>query len=191
MLATKLTKEMVENIQIDHGIIYENYGEENQKLIGPTRGGGNFKVERTYRTIEYDGMKGDTQGLTTVDDENATLTVKTLNASLDTFAEKLPGAKITRESSGQKITKIESGSLGIIPDDAYIKNVTIFAQLINGEFRKITIYRALDKNGLDFSAVQKAEGEIEMAYRAHHKYDNNEDPIYSIDTIDSIEMEVI
>ena len=191
MLATKLTKEMVENIQIDHGIIYENYGEENQKLIGPTRGGGNFKVERTYRTIEYDGMKGDTQGLTTVDDENATLTVKTLNASLDTFAEKLPGAKITRESSGQKITKIESGSLGIIPDDANIKNVTIFAQLINGEFRKITIYRALDKNGLDFSAVQKAEGEIEMAYRAHHKYDNNEDPIYSIDTIDSIEMEVI
>lgn len=191
MPATKLTKEMVENIQIDHGIIYENYGEENQKLIGPTRGGGNFKVERTYRNIEYDGMKGDTQGLTTVDDENATLTVKTLNASLDTFAEKLPGAKITKDSSSQKITKIESGDLGIIPDDAYIKNVTIFAQLISGEFRKITIYRALDKNGLDFSAVQKAEGEIEMAYRAHHKYDDNKDPIYSIDTIDSLEEEEI
>lgn len=191
MPATKLTKEMVENIQIDHGIIYENYGEENQKLIGPTRGGGNFKVERTYRNIEYDGMKGDTQGLTTVDDENATLTVKTLNASLDTFAEKLPGAKITKDSSSQKITKIESGDLGIIPDDAYIKNVTIFAQLISGEFRKITIYRVLDKNGLDFSAVQKAEGEIEMAYRAHHKYDDNKAPIYSIDTIDSLEEEEI
>ena len=191
MPATKLTKEMVENIQIDHGIIYENYGEENQKLIGPTRGGDNFKVERTYRNIEYDGMKGDTQGLTTVDDENATLTVKTLNASLDTFAEKLPGAKITKDSSSQKITKIESGDLGIIPDDAYIKNVTIFAQLISGEFRKITIYRALDKNGLDFSAVQKAEGEIEMAYRAHHKYDDNKAPIYSIDTIDSLEEEEI
>lgn len=191
MPETKLTKEMVENIQIDHGIIYENYGEENQKLIGPTRGGGNFKVERTYRNIEYDGMKGDTQGLTTVDDENATLTVKTLNASLDTFAEKLPGAKITKDSSSQKITKIESGDLGIIPDDAYIKNVTIFAQLISGEFRKITIYRVLDKNGLDFSAVQKAEGEIEMAYRAHHKYDDNKAPIYSIDTIDSLEEEEI
>ena len=49
----------------------------------------------------------------------------------------------------------------------------------------------MDKNGLDFSAVQKAEGEIEMAYRAHHKYDDNKAPIYSIDTIDSLEEEEI
>lgn len=191
-MITKLTKEMVENIQIDHGILYKNYGLEDQVLLGPTRGGGNFKVERTYRNIEYDGMKGDTQGLTTIDDENATLTVKTLNASLDTFADKLPGAKITKDSSSQKITKIEAGELGIIPDDAYIKNITLFAQLISGEFRKITIRRALDKNGLDFSAVQKAEGEIEMAFRAHHKYDDDTtEPIYAIENVEDIDLEVL
>lgn len=187
----ELTKEMVENIQIDHGIIYKNYGLETQELIGPTRGGGNFKVERTYRNIEYDGQKGDTQGLTTVDDENATLTVKTLNASMNTFADKLPGAKITRDTTSKKITKIESGNLGIIPEEAYIKNVTLFGQKVGGKFVKITVQRALDKNGLDFSAVQKAEGEIELAYRAHHKYDDNKSPIYSIEEIESLNLEEI
>lgn len=187
----ELTKEMVENIQIDHGIIYKNYGLDTEELIGPTRGGGNFKVERTYRNIEYDGQKGDTEGLTTVDDENATLTVKTLNASMNTFADKLPGAKITRDTTSKKITKIESGSLGIIPEEAYIKNVTLFGQKVGGKFVKITIQNALDKNGLDFSAVQKAEGEIELAYRAHHKYDDNELSIYIVEEIENLNLEEI
>lgn len=191
-METKLTKEMVENIQIDHGIIYKDYGLDTQELVGPTRGGGNFKVERTYRNIEYDGQKGDTQGLVTVDDENATLTVKTLNASMQTFADKLPGAKITRDQESQKITKIEAGSLGIIKEDAYIKNVTLFGQKVGGKFVKITIRRALDKNGLDFSAVQKAEGEIELAYKAHHKYDDDTtEPIYSVEEIESLDLEVL
>ena len=191
-METKLKKEDVENIQIDHGILFKNYGLEDQVLIGPARGGGNFKVERTYRNIEYDGIKGDTQGLVTVDDENATLTVKTLKASLETFADKLPGAKITRDNVTNKITKIEAGSLGIIKEEDYIKNITMFGQKVGGNFVKITIRRALDKNGIDFSAVQKAEGEIELAYRAHHKYDDDTtEPIYEIIDIYYMYLEVL
>ena len=183
-----LTKEMVENIQLDHGIVFKNYGHEDQALLGPTRGGANFKVERTYRNIEVDGQKGDTQGLTTVDDENATLTVKSLNSSLETFADKSPGSKITRDAATKKITKIEAGELGVIKEENYIKNITVFGQKISGEYVKITIRRALDKNGLDYSMVQKAEGEIELAYRAHHKYtDESTEPIYEIEDIESME----
>ena len=191
MPETKLTKEMVENIQIDHGILFKNYGLENQTLIGPTRGGGNFKVERTYRNIEHDGEKGDTMGLVSVDDENATLTVKSLNASLNTFADKLPGAKITSDPVSNKVTKIESGKLGVISEDCYIDNVTLFGQKVGGNFVKITIKRALDKNGLAFSAVQKAEEEIELALKAHHKYDDSEDSIYSIEDVESLDLEVL
>lgn len=187
---TKLTKEMIENIQIDHGVLFKNYGLEDQELIGPLRGGTNFKVERTYRGIDYDGSKGDTQGLTTIDDENATLTAKTINASMETFADKLPGAKVTRDTTTKKITKIEAGNLGLIQEDEYIKNITMFAQKIGGGFIKVTIRRVLDKNGLDFSAVQKAEGEIELVYKAHHKYtDETTDPIYSIEPVESMNLE--
>lgn len=190
---TKVTKEQVENIQIDHGILYKNYGLESQKLIAPLRGGTNFKVERTYRNIEFDGVKGKTKGLKTLDDENATLTAKTLNLALETMADKLPGAKITRDEQTQKITKIESGKLGLIDEDEYIENITMFAQKIGGEYIKVTITNVLDENGLDFSTVQKAEGEVEMVYSAHHEYDESKKvPLYTIENIDSIDdLEVV
>ncbi len=191
-MESKITKEQIENIQLDHGILFKNYGLETQELIAPVRGGTNFKVERTYRNIEFDGARGKTKGLKTIDDENASLTVKTLNASLETFADKLPGAKITRDSSGtNKITKIEATNIGIISEDEYIENITVFAQKIGGEYVKITITNALDENGLDFSAVQKAEGEIEMVYSAHHEYDSTKKkPLYTIENIDEISYEL-
>lgn len=191
-MKTELTKQMIENIQIDHGVLFKNYGLEGEELIGPLRGGTNFKVERTYRNIEYDGSKGETKGLTTLDDENATLTAKTINASMETFADKLPGAKVTRDEQNKKITKIEAGDLGLIAEEAYTKNITMFAQKVGGGFIKVTIRRVLDKNGLDFSAVQKAEGEIELSYKAHHKYtDETSEPIYTIETVESMDLEVL
>lgn len=189
-MESKITKKQIENIQIDHGILVKNYGLESQEFIAPVRGGTNFKVERTYRNIEFDGTKGKTKGLKTIDDENATLTAKTLNSSLETLADKLPGSKITRDTSANKITKIEAGEMGIIDEEEYIQNITMFAQKISGEYIKVTITNALDENGLDYSAVQKTEGEIELVYSAHHEYDESKKkPIYSIENISKIEME--
>jgi len=189
---SKITKKQIENIQIDHGILIKNYGLENQEFIAPVRGGTNFKVERTYRNIEFDGAKGKTKGLKTIDDENATLTAKTLNSSLETLADKLPGSKITKDATTNKITKIESGKMGIIAEEEYIQNITMFAQKISGEYIKITITNTLDESGLDYSAVQKAEGEIELVYSAHHEYDESQArPIYTIENISKIEMEEV
>ena len=189
-MKTKITKEQVENIQLDHGIMFKNYGLETQALLAPLRGGTTFTVERTYRNIEFDGARGKTKGLTTLDDENATLTAKTLNASLETFADKLPGAKITRDEETKRITKIEASEMGILPNEAYIENITVFGQKISGEFVKITITNAMDENGLEFAAVQKAEGEVELAYSAHHVYDENEKvPLYTIENIKEISYE--
>lgn len=189
-MESKITKKQIENIQIDHGILIKNYGLENQEFITPVRGGTNFKVERTYRNIEFDGTKGKTKGLKTIDDENATLTAKTLNSSLETLADKLPGSKITKDTTTNKITKIEAGEMGLIDEEEYIQNITMFAQKISGEYIKVTITNALDENGLDYSAVQKTEGEIELVYSAHHEYDESKaKPIYSIENISKIEME--
>lgn len=185
MIETNLTREQVENIQIDHGILIKNYGLENQQILAPLRGGTNFKVERTYRDIEFDGKKGRTKGLKTIDEENATLTAKTLNTSLEVLADKLPGATITKDNVTQKVTKIEGGNIGLISEDDYITNITMFAQKIDGKYIKVTIFNALDESGLDFSAVQKTEGEIELVYNAHYKYNESSKP-YSIENVNNI-----
>ncbi len=68
-----LTQQQIENIQIDYGIVYVNYGDTDQKLLGPTRGGGEFVATATIRDIEYDGSKGKTKGMQVVDDITAQL----------------------------------------------------------------------------------------------------------------------
>ena len=42
-MKTRQRKVDVENIQIDHGIVFRNYGLETQKLLAPIRGGSTFK----------------------------------------------------------------------------------------------------------------------------------------------------
>lgn len=187
-MKTKQRKEDVENIQIDHGILFKNYGLATQKLLTPIRGGTTFKVERTIRQIEFDGQGGKTKGTEVIDDENATISAKTINASLESFAMALPGANVTKDASGN-ITKIESSDLGLISDENYEDNITIFGKTLKGDYLKITIFDAMADNGLEFAAVQKAEGEIQLDFAAHHSYTDISKKIYSIEKIDSIAFE--
>lgn len=187
-MKTKQRKVDVENIQIDHGIVFRNYGLETQKLLAPIRGGSTFKVERTIRQIEFDGQGGKTKGTEVIDDENATISAKTLNASLDSLSMALPGASITKDESGE-ITKIESSELGLISDENYNDNITMFCKTLKGDYLKISIFDAMADNGLEFAAVQKTEGEIQLDFAAHHSYEDETKKIYSIERIQSITYE--
>lgn len=187
-MKTKQRKVDVENIQIDHGIVFRNYGLETQKLLAPIRGGSTFKVERTIRQIEFDGQGGKTKGTEVIDDENATISAKTLNASLDSLSMALPGASITKDKSGE-ISKIESSDLGLISDENYNDNITMFCKTLKGDYLKISIFDAMADNGLEFAAVQKAEGEIKLDFAAHHSYEDETKKIYSIERIQSITYE--
>jgi len=60
-----LTQNQIDKIQIDEGLIYVNYGELDEYLLGPTRGGGEFVATQEIRDIEYDGKKGKTKGMLT------------------------------------------------------------------------------------------------------------------------------
>ena len=187
-MKTRQRKVDVENIQIDHGIVFRNYGLETQKLLAPIRGGSTFKVERTIRQIEFDGQGGKTKGTEVIDDENATISAKTLNASLDSLSMALQGASITKDESGE-ITKIESSELGLISDENYNDNITMFCKTLKGDYLKISIFDAMADNGLEFAAVQKAEGEIQLDFAAHHSYEDETKKIYSIERIQSITYE--
>lgn len=54
-MITNLTTKQIESIQIDEGVIFLNYGETDERLLAPTRGGGEFAATVTVRDIEFDG----------------------------------------------------------------------------------------------------------------------------------------
>lgn len=179
-----LTKEQIENIQIDYGIVFMNYGETDEKQLGPTRGGGEFVATATIRDIEFDGSKGKTKGMQVVDDITAQLNVTQLNTSMETLKMALPFAKYD-EVTGK--LSVGSDSVGVIPDEAYLKNITMFAKTVKGEYKKITLYNALSENGVTLAAAPKAEGTVALNIFAHWDATDDTKDLFEIEDVDSIE----
>ncbi len=179
-----LTQEQIENIQIDYGIVFVNYGEVDEKQLAPTRGGGTFTVTKNIREIEFDGRKGKTKGAQVVDEINAMLSVPLLDTSMENLALAMPWATY---SDGKLSAK--SSNLGVIQDSAYLSNITMFAKVVGGGYKKITLYEAMTENDFSLAAAPKAEGVVTLEVHAHWDAKNDDADLYDIEDIGSIEAD--
>ena len=181
-----LTQEQIENIQIDYGIVYINFGVTGERQLAPTRGGGTFTVTKNIRDIEFDGRKGKTKGVQVVDEVNAMLSVPLLDTSMDNLALAMPWATY----SGGKISG-KSGNLGVIPDSAYIENITCFAKVIGGGYKQITLYNAMAENDFSLAATPKAEGVITLEAHAHWDAEDNTADLYDVQDVETIDSDAV
>ncbi|MGN1112019.1 MAG: hypothetical protein ACI4RP_02335 [Acutalibacteraceae bacterium] len=179
---TNLTKQQIENIQIDESLIFLDYGEETERFLAPTRGGGEFAATITVRDIEFDGRNGKTKGTQVIEEQGASIKVTTLCMSQENLALAMPNCTI----SGSSGNAISNPRMGIINDNAYLKNVTMFAKLISGKYKKITIYNPMHETGITAKAVQKAEGELALELLAHYPYDDLDGDLWKIEEIDAL-----
>lgn len=181
----KLTQEQIENIQIDYGIVFVNYGEDGEVQLAPTRGGGSFSVTKNIRELEYDGRKGKTKGMQVVDEINATLSVTLLSAAMDNLALAMPWATY---SAGK--LSATSENLGVIKDSAYLDNITMFAKVVGGGYKKITLYNAMAENDFSLVAAPKAEGVIQLDVSAHWDATDDTADLYDIEDVENISNDV-
>lgn len=173
---TNLTQAQINKVQIDSGLIYANYGELTELLIAPTRGGGEFSVKPSVRDIEHDSKRGKEKGLQVIESIEATLKVTTIGASQDQIALAL----LDSAESGDALT---SGSVGIIASTKYLSNITMFAKLVDGTYKKITLYNALHEGAFTLGAKPKAEGEIALEFNAHWDPTNTSTLLYKVEDI--------
>lgn len=184
----KISKEQLENIQTDYGLIYVNYGFPDQHRVGPTRGGGAFSATKTIRDIEYDGSLGKTKGMQVIDDIDAMLSVPVMDMSLQNIALAMPEAELVTE--GEK-TILKSGIGGIIPEEKYLKNITMFAKVIKGGYKRITLKNALSENNFSLSTAPKSEGVATLEVHAHWPGTSEEEfqigDLYEIEDVEGID----
>ncbi len=160
-----LTSQQLENIQIDYGLIYLDYGETSQQQLGPTKGGGEFSAEMTLRNIEFDGARGRTKGMQVIDEINAVLKTSIMDTSLATLGKLLPQLKLVTPTEGSPY--LANAQTGVIPDERYLKNVTMFAKVKGGGYKRITLYNAMAENNMGINAAPKAEGVVALEIYAH------------------------
>lgn len=187
MIELSLTPEQIESIPIDYGIIYTNYGESDQALLAPSRGGGDFTVAKSIRDIEYDGKVGKMKGMQIVEEINAQLNVTILDASMKRLSLAMPFAKLEGDGSTTPYSlTCDASCLGVIPDSAYLKNIVMFCKTIKGKYKKITLHNPLNEGDFNLKAAPKGEGEIGLEIHAHWDSKDDTSILFKIEDVDDI-----
>lgn len=176
-----LTQEQFENIQIDYGMVYLNYGATGEMPLAPTRGGGTFEVKKNIRNIDFDGKKGKTKGMQVLDECDAMLKIPLLNVSLDNLALAMPYATYAADKISMKST-----NFGVLPSGAYIENVALICKTVGGSYKLIKIYSGMNEADFSLAATPKGEAVINFEIAAHWDAQDDTKDLYSIEDIDAI-----
>lgn len=169
---TGITSETVERYYYDEGVLYKNYNFETGigTLIGATRGGVSFTVERDVRDSKPAGALGKTKGFRRITVENAQITANMFEWTDDQFLTALPGCVSQVDGSYKKITC----SRDIITAD-YIDNIVLEVKKSDGNFARFAIYNALADEGLEISTTDEDESVPSVTFSAHYDPDGDLD----------------
>lgn len=173
-----LTSDNIKKIQIDEGIVVLDYGLENERVLGPTRGGAEFVATPSIRDIEFDGRKGKSKGLQVKDGEDVTLKIITLCCSLENLKLAIPGATIDTENK-----KITPGAFGVIAAESYLKNVAVITKMLDGTYNILKVNNPMHEGALTYKGVSKSENEHNLEFIGHYDpTDSTEECIWEVET---------
>jgi len=169
-----VTKETLQSLILDAGVVYLNYGDTtNERILGATEGGNTFTVEREIREIPFDGMKGKTKGARRIIREDAKLTVNLKELTAENIATALAGATISEIPDKEDYQEIRS--TGFLQDSDYIDNVALVAT-ISGSTKPVVIIleNVLSDGNFEIGATDKEEAVIAVEFSAHYDPDDLE-----------------
>ena len=111
---TGFTEETAKNLLLDSGAYFKNYevGKDTfetavaaGKLLGATKGGGEFSATPTVRKVEVDGVRGRAKGLERLDEWDVYINANVLEVTKDTLVYALGAAKVD-DATVEKYTVI-------------------------------------------------------------------------------------
>ena len=151
-----------DNLLIDAGAVYKNYGLANEALIGATSGGNEFDIKVKTRDVKVDGLKGTVKGLTRIISTDVTLKVNMLELTTDILKMALMGSV---DSTGADYDII-TGKTEILLTD-YIDNIAIVGRL-SGSLKPVVIIlkNVLSSDGIKFSNKDAVDNILPITFTA-------------------------
>ncbi len=161
------TENDTKKIQIDEGIVVLNLGQENERILGPTRGGVEMTITPEIRDIDFDGRRGKTMGMQTIDAEDATVKVVSLCCSQEDLLRALPNAVMDEDTK-----VIKQDNFGVISNDKYIKTIDVITQMLDKTYKILTFNYGLHEGAFTYKAAPKAENEHNLEFIPHYTIDD-------------------
>lgn len=159
-----INTETPNRIVLDAGALYRDYGEAGQDLIGATRGGAVFTVEKEDRNIEVDGGgRGPIKNLIRNIMYVARLEAELLEMSFQTFLDLTRGTAV---SDGTHFTVTPSVD---IADADFYTNISLVAEVKgSGDPIVLKLLDALHKGEWSITTEDQNEGVLPVRFEAHY-----------------------
>ena len=181
------TTETAKSLLLNAGAYFKNFDVGTDKfdsavaagkLIGATKGGGEFSAVPEIRQIEVDGVAGRAKGLETIDSWDIYLKANVLEVKEATIQSGLAASSVDTSTNTDYDIITASNNLEV---SDYIDNITWVGTLSGSDKPVIIqIFNALNTDGLKFSTTDKAEATISLTFYAHYTQDDLDTPPFKI-----------
>ncbi|MBQ0112514.1 MAG: hypothetical protein KBT03_05245 [Bacteroidales bacterium] len=184
---TGFNSNTADNLLLDAGAFFVNFevgtdtyeNAKATKLLGATRGGGEFKASMTVRQIEIDGVKGRAKGLEVNDAWDVYIKATVLEVNKDTLVKALASAKSGASSVDTKYDEIVGNNDIELTD--YIDNITWIGKVAGTDDPvMIQVFNALNTDGLTLTVADKNEATMQMTFYGHYDTTNLDNPPFKI-----------
>lgn len=176
-----------DNLLLDAGAFFLNFevgtdtyeSAKATKLLGATRGGGEFKAAMTVRQIEIDGVKGRAKGLEVNDAWDVYLKATVLEINEETLAKTLASSTKSESTVDTDYTEIVGNNDIELTD--YIDNVTWIGKIAGSDDPiMIQVFNALNTDGLTLTVADKNEATMQMTFYGHYDTTDLDNPPFKI-----------
>lgn len=160
--------EKVKDLLLGEGIVYKNYGEVGEAIIGATRGGSKLEIEKEIKEIEFDGSLGATKGMRRPSKFIVRLIINFLKINYVNLAYGV-NVTVTDGSDALGTYKKITFNTSFASTDV-LTNITFKGYKASGEYCVIRLDNAFNMNDISFEFKEKDEIISEMTYTSFYKY---------------------
>lgn len=156
------------DILLGEGVLYKNYGEAGEAVIGATRGGSKLEIERAIKEVAYDGSYGPTKNMRRYERFVVKLVINFLKLTYTNLAYGVP-VTVSDGSDPDGTYKKISFDLEIAAADV-LTNITFVGQKHDGSYCVIKVENALNIDNISLEFKEKDEIVSEMTYTGFYTY---------------------
>ena len=181
------TTETAQSLLLNAGAFFKNFDPSTDtfdsavaagKLIGATKGGGEFSAVPEVRQIEVDGVGGRAKGLEIIDSWEVYLKATVLEIKEATIANGLAASSVDTTTNAD-YDIIKAGQSIELTD--YLDNVAWVGTLSGSNKPVIIVVKAaINTDGLVLTVEDKNEASIPMTFYGHYSQDDLENPPFEI-----------
>ena len=163
-----ITTETVDKFFVDAGAVYINLGEEDERLLGATRGGNSFVLEQDVYEAEIDGSPGPLKGARRIVEVRPRLTTNLIELSAENIRMAIAGSDLAAYPDDSAATHdVITRSRNIIAAD-YIKNIALVGTISGADEPIIILLKnALQDENFEIGTENRGESVVSLQFTGH------------------------